>query len=180
MTSSPESKDYAGIEKQKEVLDDNARKFITPDLDASFLKENGARGFLLITDWLETCEDNEKKLAYKKFDDGVIQILLITKVTKDGRRTSEKEKISEAQYAKLICDSICHLEKMRYEFEYLQGGIAFDAKYDEFNGSTLRILEVDSQNDAERESFDPSSFPGDLSEVTGQLQYYGYRVTATV
>lgn len=103
--------------EKKEKLDDNARKFITEALSPEFLEASGASSFTLTVDWLETGEDNEVKVAHKKFDNGDIQILLIAKITKDGNRTSEKEKISEEKYQQLKASSVLHLEKKRFEFE---------------------------------------------------------------
>lgn len=168
------------IPEKKETLDDNARKFVTDTIDFNFLKENEATSFILATDWLETNEDNEKKLAYKKFDNGDIQILLIAKITKDGNRTSEKTKISSEEYTNLLSSSILHLEKKRYEFTFTQNDIPFSMKYDEFTNSNLRILEVDASNDDLRDSFNSDLFPGELSEVTGDISYYGYRVADTI
>ena len=166
--------------EKKENLDDNARKFITETVDPKFLEEHHASSFTLITDWLETGEDNEKKLAYKEFDSGEIQILLIAKVTKNGSRTSEKEKITAAEYAERISSSILRLEKKRYEFTYTQNDISFSVKYDEFAGDKLRILEVDASSEEERNSFNPHDFPVHLTEVTGDMRYYGYRVASVV
>jgi hypothetical protein len=110
----------------KEILDDNARKFIVDPINHAFLEENGASLFTLTVDWLETGEDNEKKLAYKKFDNGDIQILLISKITKDGNRTAVKEKIAEEEYEELASSSILHLESdamnlriLKMEFPFL-------------------------------------------------------------
>jgi len=176
MTSS-ESRGQLQPERQKEILDDNARKFVVESIDSVFLEKSGASALLLTTDWLETGEDNEKKIAYKKFENGDTQILLISKATRDGLRTSEKERITEEEYAGLLGGSLCSLEKTRYEFRYIQNGTVFDVKYDEFAGSRLRVLEVDAASEVERNSFDPAAFPSELSEVTGKPQYYGYRVT---
>lgn len=164
--------------ERKEILEDNARKFITGILDPRFLEEHSPSSFMLIVDWLETDEDNEKKVAYKRFNNGDIQILLITKVTQDGNRTSEKEKITEKEYQELQGASILHLEKRRYEFDYVQNGIPFSMKYDEFADETLRMLEVDASTEEERTTFNPDSFPGRLDEVTGDVKYYGYRVAS--
>lgn len=166
--------------KKKETLDDNARKFIVEAIDLKFLKDNRASSFTLTVDWLETGEDNEKKIAYKKFDNGDVQILLITKVTKSGHRTSEKEKITEEQYKELLGSSILHLEKKRYEFEYTQNDVPFSIKYDEFANSRLCMLEVDASSEEERNSFNASEFPSELTEVTGDISYYGYRVATIV
>ena len=164
-------------ELQKEVLDDNARKFITEPLNADFLSQHGAVSYVLTTDWLETDESSEKKVVCKRYDDGNIQRLLITKVTKDGTRTSEKEKITEDEYDELLEHSLIHVEKRRAEFGYEQNGIVFEVKYDEFAASDLRILEVDAATDEQRQSFDPI---GGSHEVTGDMGYYGYRVAQQI
>lgn len=166
--------------KNKETLDDNARKFIVEAIDSRFLEENSASSFNLIVDWLETSENNEKKVAYKKFDNGDVQILLIAKTTKNGHRTSEKEKISEEKYKEFLRSSILHLEKKRYEFDYMQNDVLFSVKYDEFSDGKLCILEVDASNEEERQSFNPAEFPARLKEVTGDMQYYGYRIAGTI
>ena len=163
--------------ERKEKLDDNARKFISKAIEQKFLDEHSASSFKLTVDWLETGDDTEKKLAYKEFKNGEIQILLIAKVTKDGIRTSEKEKISEDEYNKLLTFSNVHLEKRRYEFDYTQNDTSFACKYDEFaNG--FQILEVDSMSEEQRNRFDANNFPYHIEEVTGDIQYYGYRVAS--
>lgn len=163
-------------QEKREVLDDNARKFIVGRLDESFLHEHEAASYRLIVDWLEMNEDHETKVAYKDFGKGNIQILLIAKTIIDGNRISEKKKITEKEYEQLKSSSIQYLEKMRYEFIYTQNGISFSMKYDEFVEGNLRILEVDALNEIEREAFNPNDFPIELEEVTGNTQYYGYRV----
>jgi hypothetical protein len=163
-----------------ELLNDNARKFVTEIIDHELLEKNQATSFTLTVDWLETGEDNEKKVAYKKFDNGDTQILLIAKVTIDGDRSSVKEKITEAEYKKLLDSSTLHLEKKRHEFEYAQDDITFSMKLDEFSGGKLYMLEVDAQDEEDRSSFDPNSFPIKLEEVTGDLRYYGYRVAGII
>lgn len=166
--------------EKKEVLDDNARKFIVESIDPALLESGETSSFTLTTNWLETDEDSEKKLAYKEFDNGDIQILLIAKVTNDGNRISEKVKITEEEYKRLLESSILHLEKKRHEFTYDQKGIPFSMKYDEFTDNKLRILEVDAANEEIRDSFSPEDFPAELTEVTGNLKYYGYRVSAAI
>lgn len=168
------------LERNKETLEDNARKFVVESIDSIFLKDNRASSFTLIVDWLEAGEDNEKKVARKEFDNGDVQILLIAKNTKDGNRTSEKQKITEEEYAKLIASSILHLEKRRYEFEFTQNHISFSVKYDEFTKSDLRIVEVDAPSEEERDLFNPIDFPSQLSEVTGDINYYGYNVACVI
>ena len=164
--------------EKKEVLDDNARKFIVEAIDPALLDSSEASSFILATDWLETSETNEKKLAHKTFDNGDIQILLIVKITKDGNRTSEKTKISEEEYTGLLESSVLHIEKKRFEFTYAQNDIHFSMKYDELTDGQLKILEVDAESAEERDTFNPELFPGDLSEVTGNTAYYGYRVAS--
>ncbi len=166
--------------ENKEIIDDNARKFIVTNSERDFLKENDVRSYDLITDWLGLNEDNEKKLAYKKFDNGEVQILLISKVTKAGNRTSTKEKIDEEQYDELIKSSILHVEKRRHEFEYAQNDIVFSIKFDEFAQSDLLILEADADTEKDRSSFDAAKFSIGLTEVTGDVRYYGYRVAGAL
>lgn len=60
-TASPENRD---------VLDDNARKFVVESLPAEFLAGHKATSYTLATNWLETNESTEKKLARKDFGDG--------------------------------------------------------------------------------------------------------------
>jgi len=167
-------------EKSKEVLDDNARKFITEPLDPEFLEAQGAIPFLLITDWLETGEDNETKVVYKKLNNGEVQIFLISKTTKDGKRTKEKEEITEEKYKELLGSPARHVEKMRHEFTYTQNGTTFAANYDEFAGGKLFMLDVDASTEEEKDSFSPSEFPIKLAEVTADMQYYGYRVADVI
>jgi hypothetical protein len=163
--------------EKKESLEDNARKFTVARIDQGFLMENKASSFELTVDWLVTEKSNEKKLAYKKFPTGDVQILLITKVTNGDSRTSDKRKIHQTEYERLLGSSILHLEKKRYEFNATQGDITFLMKYDEFAGGSLSMLEVDAGTEEERSKFKPEDFPYSLGEVTGDMRYYGYRVT---
>lgn len=162
------------------VIDDNARKFITKPIRAQFLRDHDATSYTMIVDWLKTGEDNEKKVAYKKFDNGDVKILLISKVTKSGDRTSVKEKITEEKYKEFVASSILHLEKKRYEFTHTQNSIPFSIKYDEFAGDKLCILEVDASSEEARNSFNPNDFAGELTEVTDDIRYYGYRVASMI
>ncbi|MNH50320.1 hypothetical protein D3C73_19330 [compost metagenome] len=164
--------------ERSEPLDDNARKFVIQAIDHTFLEENKIFSFTLVVDWLEVGQDDEKKVAYKKFDNGDIQILLISKLTENGKRTSVKEKITEETYKELLGSSVLHLEKKRHEFEYVQNSISFSIKLDEFAESSLYILEVDAPSEEERNSFNPTGFPAELAEVTGDMRYYGYRMAA--
>ena len=166
--------------EKKETLDDNARKFITEPLDQEFLEKHGATSFTLTVDWLETGKDNETKVAYKKFDNGDVQILFISKITIDGNRTSEKEKITKERYKELLTRSKLHLEKKRYEFEHVQNGIPFSVKYDKFADDKPAMLEIDAPSEAVRDSFDANDFPYALAEVTGDTRYYGFRVAETI
>ncbi|MCY1533001.1 hypothetical protein D9M68_683060 [compost metagenome] len=161
-------------------LDDNARKFVVEAIDPAFLEANKASSFTLTVDWLETGEDNEKKVAYKRFDTGDIQILLISKLTENGKRTSMKEKITEEAYKEHLDSSVLHLEKKRHEFEYTQNNVSYSVKFDEFAEGRLYILEVDAPSEEERDSFDPSEFPAKLTDVTGDTRYYGYRIAAVI
>lgn len=174
----PESN--ANSPEKKVTVDDNARKFIIERFDEDFLDSHNASSFILTTDWLETNEDDETKLAHKEFKNGDIQILLISKVIKDGKRTSNKEPLSQEAYEELLQTSVLHLAKERYEFDYEQDGITFSIKYDEFQNGEFCILEVDASSDEERALFDLSTFPYLAEEVTGDMRYYGYRVAETI
>lgn len=165
--------------ENKEILDDNARKFLTDTIDPQFLEHQNATSFTLTTNWLKTGADHEEKLAHKDFGNGNIQILLIKKVTKGGNRTSEKQSIDKGEYERLLPLSTLHAKKRRYEFSFVQNDTPFSIKYDEFSDSDLRLLEVDAASDQERDIFSPNDFPYKLTEVTGDLRYYGYRVTET-
>lgn len=156
--------------------DDNARKFITPVLDQQFLTDNSAVSYMLIVDYIETVEDSERKIVYRQYDSGVTKILSITKVTKDGSRTAEKKSITKAEYDKLLPSSVLHIEKKRNEFAITQNGVEYEAKYDEFSNSSLRMIEVDAASEELRAIFDPTVFHYDLREVTGDVRYYGYHV----
>ncbi len=149
---------------------------LTEAIDPTFLEEHEASSFVLAVDWLETSEDNEKKVAYKRLDNGDVQILLISKIAKGSNRTSEKERINEEKYRELLDSSILHLKKRCYEFTYTQNDVPFSVKYDEFADGELCMLEVDALSEEERNSFSLRDFPSELIEVTGDVQYYGYRV----
>jgi hypothetical protein len=176
--------------EKKDLTDDNARKFTLDTLDVQFLEDHEAKSFLLTTDWLEKTESSETKIARKEYPDGKVQILLIQKF-RDGDKTTvpPKKQLTEEESAELLKEtpSIEHVVKTRHEFAYKQvdpasplGYIEFPMKYDEFADSTLRILEVDAEDDALRESFDKNTFPVPIREVTGDMRYYGYRVAQMV
>ncbi len=174
---------------EKQVaLDDNDLKFTLSDLPFGVLYENAeerkVRSYLLTTDWLETGETNEKKIVRKKHEDGTIEMLLIEKQTDaTGNRPEppKKEILNEEQYNQLLLQSVLRVEKVRSEFKYQQNGTTFSMKYDDFVGSKLRVLEVNAGSEAERLSFDRNEFlPGQLTNVTGQIEYYGYRVAKLV
>lgn len=164
--------------EKNQLFDDNARKFIVEELDKRLLDNPGVVSFVLTTDWLETNEDSETKLAHKVFDSGDVQILLIKKVMNGSKRVSEKHKITDEEYRELLAGSVLRIQKKRFEFNYTQSGIDFSMKYDRFSESNLRILEVDAPGDEKRGLFDPGSFPSKLVEVSGDLRYYGYRVAS--
>jgi len=157
-------------------MEDNARKFIAYVIDPNFLKKNSAVSFLLVVDWLITQEDSEKKIVYKKFDNGEIQFLLVEKTISNNNRITTKKKLSESEYKDLLASSKVHLEKKRYEFNFTQNNILFALKYDEFKEKKLIMLEVDGTNETERNTFKAEEFPYKLTEVTGDMRYYGYRV----
>lgn len=163
--------------EKKEIIEDNDRKFILETVDPQFLAEQNARSYLLITDWLETNEADETKVAYKKFDDGNVQILLIAKTTVNGNRTAEKRGITEAEYARYLEHAKVHVEKKRFEFEYTQkDGTTFAVKYDEFVNSSLRVLEVGPASQPDGGIFKSEDFPYKLEDVSDDISYVGFRV----
>ncbi len=159
-------------------MEDNARKFIVDDIDTDFLKKNNAISFTLIVDWITKEEESEKKIVFKNFENGEVQFLMVEKVTIDGNRKTNKRKLDKEEYEELLKSSIVHLEKKRYEFDFVQNDISFSLKYDEFKGEKLRILEVDAENENDRKNFSIEDFPYNLKVVTGDMKYYGYRVVS--
>ena len=162
--------------ENKEGIDHNARKFTVGTIDTNFLTQHSTSSYVLITDWLVTDAKSETKLVHKKLANGEIQYFLISKITQNSTRKTDKRQISEDEYKKRLVSSVVHVEKSRYEFNFLQNGIAFTMKYDEFPNSDGRVLEVDGASETERNKFSPNGFPYRLVEVTGDLRYYGYRV----
>lgn len=168
--------------EKRGLLEDSARKFTLNSLGSEFLKEIEDHSFLLTTDWLEVGEDKEKKLACKKYKSGKVEYLLIEKFTDENgnRAAPPKKKLTKERYEELLTSSILCVKKVRYEFKVVQNDITLDLKYDEFLDSDLRVLEVDAGTEQERNAFNPSEFPTQLMEVTGDLRYYGYRVADMV
>lgn len=167
--------------------DDNARKFVLSDIDPDFLTTHGAISYLLTTDWLKVGGGNEVKVVSKKYENGEVELLLIEKIRKEDGRTSvpPKKKLTPEEYESLRESSVLHVEKVRYEFSYPQDDVAEDegrfiVKYDAFVNSTLRILEVDAESDEKRMLFDKDVFPYSLTEVTGEMEYYGYRIAGVL
>lgn len=171
-------------ERERKAVNDNARKFKVSSIDTRFLEEKGAKSFELTVDWLDTEKDSETKLVRKDRGNGIIEILFITKVTdENGKRKTVREEISAEKYKELLCStdsSNPHLKKRRYEFDYIQNDTAFSLKYDEFADSELRILEVDASSEEDRDSFVTEDFPVQLTEVTDDRQYEGYRVAKLI
>lgn len=166
--------------EKKEIVADNDQKFTLGTIDPHFLAEHNARSYILVTDWLETNEVDETKVAYKKFDDGKMQILLIAKVTVDGNRTAEKREISEDEYREYLKHTGIHIEKKRFEFDFVQDGVSFAMKYDEFAHSSLRVLEVGAKNPDEVASFRSKDFPYELEDVSEDTSFSGFRVAAHI
>ena len=167
--------------EKNEAIDDNARKFTLDGLAPAFLDGNNADSYVMTTDWLVTDENSEEKLVYKKFKNDEVKILLIKKVMdENGKRKSVKKEIPQEKYEELKTTSILQVEKTRYEFSHSQNGTDFSLKYDEFTNSELRVLEVDAEDDNGRELFDKTTFAAGLTEVTGNLDFYGYRVAALI
>ena len=166
--------------EKRDVVEDNARKFVLDAIPLDFLTANNATGYLLVTDWIATAEDTEEKLVYKKLDNDEVQYFSIAKITRDGSRTTDKKKITEEEYKSSLPSSILRLEKKRYDFSLTQNGVSFVCKYDEFPQGNLRMLEVDAASESERKQFDPDAFAYKLKEVSGDIRYYGYRVANVV
>jgi hypothetical protein len=162
--------------KEKQTIDDDARKFVVPRLESSVFSGSDTVSYNLIIDWIKVDGEVEQKIVRKEFQSGEVTILLVTKPTGVGNRKTDKEKISEEKYKEYLLTSKRHIEKRRYEFKIVQNGVTFLLKYDEFKGGTTRMLEVDAASAAERKLFDPSKFPSNLAEVTGNEKYYGYKM----
>jgi hypothetical protein len=165
--------------ESKQTLDDDARKFVAPRLDSSILSEHNATSFNLVIDWIKVDGDMEEKIVRKELPSGEIQILKISKQTGAGNRRPKREIISEEEYQRLmdLHKPTRHVEKRRHEFKLVQNGVTFLVKYDEFKGGNFRMLEVDAGSESERKLFNPSKFPANLAEVTGNTNYYGYKIT---
>ena len=166
--------------EKKEAIDDNARKFILDAIDPQFLRGGGAISYDLVTDWLITDAASEKKVVYKKFESREVEYFAIEKIS-DGRgRKTNKKKISEGEYKILLGSSILRSAKRRSDFNFVQNGTSFAMKYDEFPNEKLHMLEIDAATETERTKFNIDEFPFKLTEVTGDLRYYGYRVAETI
>lgn len=163
---------------EKEVVDDNARKFLVESLGPAFLKERGAFSVTLTTHFL----DDQSKIVHKDFDGGKTEIWSIRKVTeKDGNRTATRQQVLEEDYEELCRPAIFSYKKERFQFNYpATNGVLFSFKYDEFDGGKLCMIEVDASTDEVRNSFDPDEFPVPLTEVTGEPGYTGYEIIGTL
>jgi hypothetical protein len=175
-------------ERKTEAVADNARKFRVGPIDESFLEKHKASSTKLIVDWLEIDKgtETEIKLAYKKdLRTREIEILLISKTGVGSDRKTTRDDITQEEYDRRKSElskkpSVPHLEKTRYAFTYSQNGTAhFPVKYDVFERSELRMLEVEDSSEGEEE-FSPDDFPFDLSEVSDNQDYSGYRVAGIV
>jgi len=167
---------------EKGLIADDDRKFIIGTIDPEFLAAHNAKSYYLVTDWLETNDDDETKLVRKIYPDGKIELLHIAKVMVDDERKSKKSLINEEKFQEYMSQNpgLPHVEKTRYEFTFIQNGITFKAKYDEFANKTLRILEIDADDADKRASFDPASFDYPLLEVSDDDNYRGYRVASVL
>lgn len=167
---------------KREALDDNARKFIADPIEARMLEELGAKSFNLDVYWLETGEDSERKVVHKQFDDGEVMRLEVTKVRdkETGERVSKKVPIEEPDFVIAKTAAALSLKKRRHEFSFIQDGEEFLTKYDEFEGSDLHMIEIDGSNGVDRMSFDPDRFFVDLTEVTPDRRYEGYRLALLI
>jgi len=168
-----------GLEK-KEGIDDNARKFTLDVIDSDFLRRQKAISYDLTVDWLITDAASEKKIVHKKLDTGEVQYFLIEKVIEGEKRKTDKKRISEEEYRSHLGSSMLRVEKRRFEFDLTQNNLLFKVKYDEFANSKVRMVEVDADTEADRNAFRPTDFPFKLTEVTGDVRYYGYHVKEVI
>ena len=164
----------AGPEKRESVPDD-ARKFIIEASDLPLDDQDRIVTYLLITDWIKMGEDDEEKIVFKQHLDGSVELLHIEKVSKDGKRTAVKRKISPEEYETKLKLSQVRVEKQRHELKMMQSGMTFDGKYDVFNGPRgLQMLEVDGEA---RDDFNAELFAeNSMTEVSGDRSYEGYRI----
>ena len=164
-------------EVKSDASDDNARKFVVAgSLSPEYLRDMKATGFRLTVDWLEMSDDRETKLVYKEYDDGEVQLLRITKEANEEGRRARKTPVAMDHYLEAVADSQRRVLKRRHEFKHVQHKMIFNMKYDEFEGSDLRLIEVDAPTDEERRSFDHTDFVVGLEEVSDDPHYTGYRV----
>jgi len=175
-------KDSKPARSEGDNKEDNARKFITNNFDTDFLQQHNAILSSLEIDWIAADEYRESKVVYRKYSDGKRRYLLITKLTAGKNRTASKTEIDENRYHELVASSCLRLLKDRYEFHFVQDNIFFVSTFDVFDTGKLFILEVDgvNGNEEERLAFDPRRFPYDLLEVTGNIEYYGFRLVHTL
>lgn len=170
--------------QEKEVVDDNARKFLVEPLSPAFLR--GASLVTLTTHFL----DDQKKIVHKahpkseKYPKGKIEIWSIRKVIdENGNRTAERQQMPEEDYnyEKLYRDSIFTYKKDRFQFNYpAKNGVRFSCKYDRFEDGKLCMLEVDAPSEEARNSFNPDGFGIPLTEVTGVPGYTGSEIIGTL
>ena len=166
------------FETEPRPVEDDARKFTLKGLGADFLRQEVPFVFDLTVDWIDTSEDYETKIVRKTFGDGTVEMLRISKVVKDGKRVAVKRPITQDVYEHALEESLCRIQKRRYEFKYVQNHIIYSLKYDEFEGSELKLLEVDAPSEEERASFDSSVFPEVLTEVSDDERFTGYRIAS--
>lgn len=189
----------AMAEKDSAPPEDNARKFVLTGLTPEFLSEYGeeATSADLMIDFIEVGVDREVKVVHKTADDGTVTMTLIENVTKeDGGRVPTKSNLAdiynvpsknggrlfqspEAMYQDLSNRSLCRIGKNRLEFGYKQDDRRLTLKFDTFNGSTLRLLEVDGTPD-DRDAFDPDDFPVRLTEVSDNPEFTGATIAGVL
>lgn len=166
------------IETEPLPVEDDARKFTLEGLSADFLRREVPFAFDLAVDWIDMGTDSETKVARKSFGDGTVETLRISKAIKDGKRVAVKKPIAQDAYEQALENSVCHIKKRRYEFKYVQNHVIYSLKYDEFEDSDLRLLEVDAPSEEERANFDLGAFPVALTEVSDDDRYSGYRIAS--
>ena len=181
-------------ERKKEPADDNARKLVLLKIDAEKLTEIGAHTYDMEVQWVDTSEDSESKIVRKRnaYDETDVRTLLIAKSMVDGKRSTHREPVKYEDFSQFRkeYEGQPYLTKRRSEFMYVQDGVEYALKYDEFKigikpGGGQRLfcmLEVDADSDEQRDKFDPGAFElaQIYAEVTGNPDYTGYRIIPTL
>lgn len=178
------------VHEKEQPVDDNARKFvISGPLEQSFIEAHYQTSYNLDIVFLDTeatlaNPSLEAKLARKNYTDGSgkSEILDIQKVElEDGSRKTVKLEIDSEGYEDQLTNlgSDDRIIKDRYELVYTQGGRRYLLKYD-IHVEGVYGLEVEGIPKETTDSFDPTAFPAELTEVTGDPAYKGREMARTL